>query len=197
MATALSLKRSYLYAREEPTRDRRVRYEAKNPRTLRRASVELKIDKGALEDSEDGRNSDWETIKAVLNFLGYEPKFVHATLISRLVISECHQIIQLSASQIDNYHQNRKRIVTIQSTPGSAGSRCRECFRRSRYLDSSCELKEQKSLSVADPAKREKDGHVDIGFSNLINGSNFSDFVALRPQPLFHSPVKSSCCFPS
>jgi len=114
MATALSLKRSYLYAREEPTRDRRVRYEAKNPRALRRTSVELKIDKGALEDSEDRRNSDWETIKAILNFLGYEPKFVHATLVSRLVISECHQIIQLSASQIDNYHQNRKRIVNAK-----------------------------------------------------------------------------------
>jgi len=31
MAAALSLQRSYLYAREEPIRDRRVRYEAKNP----------------------------------------------------------------------------------------------------------------------------------------------------------------------
>ena len=116
MATALSLKRSYLYAREEPTRDRRVRYEAKNPRALRRASVELKIDKGALEDSEDGRNSDWETIKAILNFLGYEPRFVHAALVSRSVISERHQVIQLSASQIDNYHQGRKRVVNAKHT---------------------------------------------------------------------------------
>jgi hypothetical protein len=111
MAAALSLQYSYLYAGEEPTRDRRVRYEAKNPRTLQRASVELMIDKGALEDYKDGRNSDWETVKAILNFLGYEPKFVHAALVSRCVISERHQIIQLSASQIDNYHQNRKRIV--------------------------------------------------------------------------------------
>jgi len=47
MAAALSLQRSYLYGREDPTRDRRVRYEAKNPRTLQRAFVELKIDKGA------------------------------------------------------------------------------------------------------------------------------------------------------
>ena len=114
MAAALSLKRSYLYAREEPTRDRRVRYEAKNPRTLRRASVELKIDKGALEDSEEEPNSDWETVKAILNVLGYEPKFVHAALVSRLVISERHQIIQFSASQTDRYHQNRKRIVNTK-----------------------------------------------------------------------------------
>ncbi len=48
MAAALSLQHSYLYAEEEPMRDRRVRYEAKNPRTLQRASVELKIDKGAF-----------------------------------------------------------------------------------------------------------------------------------------------------
>ena len=116
MATALSLKRSYLYAREEPTRDRRVRYEAKNPRTLRRASVELKIDKGALEDSEDGRNSDWETIKAILNFLGYEPKFVHATLVSRFVVAERHQVMQFSASQIDRYHRDRKRVVNAKHT---------------------------------------------------------------------------------
>jgi hypothetical protein len=114
MAAALSLQHSYLYAGEEPTRDRRMRYEANNPRTLQRASVELKIDKGALEDYEDERNSDWETVKAILNFLGYEPKFVHATLVSRLVISERHQIIQLSASQIDNYHQNRKWIVNTK-----------------------------------------------------------------------------------
>ena len=114
MAAALSLQRSYLYAREEPTRDRRVRYEAKSPRTLQRASVELKIDRGALEDSENERNSDWETVKAILNFLGYEPKFVHAALVSRLVISERHQIIQLSASQIDRYHENRKRIVNTK-----------------------------------------------------------------------------------
>ena len=114
MAAALSLQRSYLYDREEPARDRRVRYEAKNPRTLQRVSVELKIDKGALEDYENKRNSDWETVKAILNFLGYEPRFVHATLVSRLVISERHQIIQLSASQIDNYHQNRKRIVNAK-----------------------------------------------------------------------------------
>ncbi len=114
MAAALSLKRSYLYAREDPIRDRRVRYEAKSPRTLQRASVELKIEKGALEDSEDERNSDWETVKAILNFLGYEPKFVHAALVSRLVISERHQIIQFSASQIDRYHQNRKRIINTK-----------------------------------------------------------------------------------
>ena len=114
MAAALSLQRSYLYAREDPTRDRRVRYEAKSPRTLQRASVKLKIDKGALEDSEDERNSDWETVKAILNFLGYEPKFVHAALVSRLVISERHQIIQLSASDIDRYHQNRQRIVNTK-----------------------------------------------------------------------------------
>ena len=114
MAAALSLQRSYLYAREEPTRDRRVRYEAKNPCTLQRASVELMIDRGALEDSEDERNSDWETVKAILNFLGYEPKFVHAALVSRCAISERHQIIQFSASQIDNYHRNRKRIVNTK-----------------------------------------------------------------------------------
>jgi hypothetical protein len=114
MAAALSLQRTYLYAREDPTRDRRVRYEAKSPRTLQRASVELKIDKGALEDYEDDRNSDWETVKAILNFLGYEPKFVHAALVSRLVISERHQIIQLSASQIDKCHQNRKRVVNTK-----------------------------------------------------------------------------------
>ena len=114
MAAALGLQRSYRYAREDPTRDRRVRYEAKSPRTLQRASVELKIDKGALEDYEDDRNSDWETVKAILNFLGYEPKFVHATLVSRLVISERHQIIQPSASDIDRYHQNRKRIVNTK-----------------------------------------------------------------------------------
>jgi len=114
MAAALGLQRSYLYAREDPTRDRRVRYEAKSPRTLQRASVELKIDKGALQDYEDDRNSDWETVKAILNFLGYEPKFVHAALVSRLVISERHQIIQLSASQIDKYHQNRKRVVNTK-----------------------------------------------------------------------------------
>ena len=52
MTAALSVRHSYHYVREEPIRDRRVRYEAKNPRTLQRASVELKIDKGALEDSE-------------------------------------------------------------------------------------------------------------------------------------------------
>jgi len=114
MAAALGLQRTYLYAREDPTRDRRVRYEAKSPRTLQRASVELKIDKGALEDYEDDRNSDWETVKAILNFLGYEPKFVHAALVSRLVISERHQIIQLSASQIDKCHQNRKRVVNTK-----------------------------------------------------------------------------------
>jgi len=111
MAAALSLQRSYLYDKEEPTRDRRVRYEAKNPPTLHRVSVELKIDKGVLEESEDERNSDWETVKVILNFLGYEPKFVHAALVSRSVISKHHQIIQLSASQIDKHHQNRKRIV--------------------------------------------------------------------------------------
>jgi hypothetical protein len=116
MAAALGLQRSYLYAREEPTRDRRVRYEAKSPRTLQRASVELKIDKEALEDSEDERNSDWETVKAILNFLGYEPKFVHAALVSRCAISERHQIIQFSASQIDNYHRNRKRVVNTKHT---------------------------------------------------------------------------------
>ena len=116
MAAALSLQRSYLYAREEPTRDRRVRYEAKSPRTLQRASVELKIDRGVLEDSEDERNSDWETVKAILNFLGYEPKFVHAALVSRCAISERHQIIQFSASQIDNYHQGRKRVVNAKHT---------------------------------------------------------------------------------
>jgi hypothetical protein len=119
MAAALSLQRSYLYTREDPTRDRRVRYEAKSPRTLQRASVELKIDKGALEDSEDERNSDWETVKAILNFLGYEPKFVHAALVSRSVISERHQIIQLSASQIDRYHQNRKRVINTKHPGGS------------------------------------------------------------------------------
>ena len=118
MAAALSLQHSYLYAEEEPIRDRRVRYEAKSPRTLQRASVELKIDKGALEDSEDGRNSDWETIKAILNFLGYEPKFVHAALVSRCAISERHQIIQFSASPIDNYHQNRKRIINTKHPRG-------------------------------------------------------------------------------
>jgi hypothetical protein len=114
MTAAFSLQRSYLYAKEDPARDRRVRYEAKSPRTLQRASVELKIDKGALEDYEDDRNSDWETVKAILNFLGYEPKFVHAALVSRLVISERHQIIQLSASQIDKCHQNRKRVVNTK-----------------------------------------------------------------------------------
>ena len=114
MAAALNLQRSYLYAREDPIRDRRVRYEAKSPRTLQRASVELKIDKGALEDSEEEPNSDWETVKAILNVLGYEPKFVHAALVSRLVISERHQIIQFSASQTDRYHQNRKRIVNTK-----------------------------------------------------------------------------------
>lgn len=114
MAAALSPQHSYLDDREEPFRDRRVRYEAESPRTLQRASVELKIDRGTLEDSEDERNSDWETVKAILNFLGYEPKFVHATLVSRLVVSERHQIIQLSASQIDRYHQNRKRVVNTK-----------------------------------------------------------------------------------
>ena len=114
MAAALNLQRSYLYAREDPIRDRRVRYEAKSPHTLQRASVELKIDKGALEDSEEEPNSDWETVKAILNVLGYEPKFVHAALVSRLVISERHQIIQFSASQTDRYHQNRKRIVNTK-----------------------------------------------------------------------------------
>ena len=118
MAAALSPQRSYLYDREEPIGDRRVRYEAKSPRTLQGASIELKIDKGALEDYEDEQNSDWETVKAILNFLGYEPKFVHATLVSRLVISERHQIIQLSASQIDNYHQNRKRIINTKHPRG-------------------------------------------------------------------------------
>ena len=72
--------------------------------------------------------SDWETVKAILNFLGYEPKFVHATLVSRSVISERHQIIQLSASQIDNYHQNRKRIVNTKH-PGQPVQGA-ECFRR-------------------------------------------------------------------
>jgi hypothetical protein len=119
MAAALSLQRSYLYAKEDSARDRRVRYEAKSPRTLQKASVELKIDKGALEDSKDERNSDWETVKAILNFLGYEPKFVHAALVSRLVISERHQIIQLSASQIDRYHQKRKRVVNTKPPRGS------------------------------------------------------------------------------
>jgi len=118
MTAALSVQHSYHYVREEPIRDRRVRYEAKSPRPLQRASVELKIDKGALEDYEDEQNSDWETVKAILNFLGYEPKFVHATLVSRLVISERHQIIQLSASQIDNYHQNRKRIINTKHPRG-------------------------------------------------------------------------------
>jgi hypothetical protein len=119
MAAALSLQRSSLYAKEEPTRDQRVRCEAKSPRTLLRASVELKIDKGAFEDYKDERNSDWETVKAILNFLGYEPKFVHAALVSRLVISERHQIIQLSASQIDRYHQKRKRVVNTKPPRGS------------------------------------------------------------------------------
>ena len=119
MAAALSLQPSYFYDREEPFRDRRVRYEARNPSTLQRVSVELKIDKGALEDSEDERNSDWETVKAILNFLGYEPKFIHAVLVSRSVISEHHQIIQLSASQIDRFHQNRKRAVNTKHTRGN------------------------------------------------------------------------------
>jgi hypothetical protein len=114
MAASFSLQRSYLYAGEEPTSGQRVRYEVKNPCTLQRASVELKIDKRVLEDNEDERNSDWETVKAILNFLGYEPKFVHAALISRGVTSECHQIIQLSASQIERYHQKRKRIVNTR-----------------------------------------------------------------------------------
>jgi hypothetical protein len=118
MAAALSVQHSYHYVREEPIRDRRVRYEAKSPRTLQRVSVELKIDKETLEDYEDEQNSDWETVKAILNFLGYEPKFIHATLVSRSVISERHQIIQLSASQIDNYHQNRKRIVNTKHPRG-------------------------------------------------------------------------------
>jgi hypothetical protein len=116
MAAALGLQRSYLCDREEPFRDRRVRYEAKDPVTPQRVSVELKIDKGALEDYEDGQNSDWETVKAILNFLGYEPKFVHATLVAKLVVSERHQIIQLSASQIDRHHQHRKRIVNAKHT---------------------------------------------------------------------------------
>jgi len=116
MAAALSLQHSYLCAEEEPIRDRRVRYEAKNPRTLQRVSVELKIDKGALEDDEDEQNSDWETVKAILNFLGYEPKFVHATLVSRFVVAERHQVMQFSASQIDRYHRDRKRVVNARHT---------------------------------------------------------------------------------
>ncbi|OGP55720.1 MAG: hypothetical protein A2162_13105 [Deltaproteobacteria bacterium RBG_13_52_11b] len=116
MAAALGLQHSYLYAEEEPMRDRRVRYEAKNPRTLQRASVKLKIDKGAFDDDEDEQNSDWETVKAILNFLGYEPKFVHATLVSRFVVAERHQVMQFSASQIDRYHRDRKRVVNAKHT---------------------------------------------------------------------------------
>jgi hypothetical protein len=114
MATALSLQRSYLYVREQPTRDQRVRYEAKNPRTLQKASVELKIDKRALEDSENEWGSDWAAVKRVLNFLGYEPKFVHAALVSRVVTSERPKIIQLSASEIDRHHQKKQRIVNTK-----------------------------------------------------------------------------------
>ena len=114
MAAALSLQRSYLHVKEEPTRDQRVRYEAKNPRTLQRASVELKIDKRAIEGFENEWGSDWETVKTILNFLGYDPKFVHAALVSSVVTSERPQIIQLSASEMDKVRQNKQCITNAK-----------------------------------------------------------------------------------
>ena len=53
----------------------------KEPGMLRKMSAAMTIDRGSLFRSfHDGTHSDWETIKSVMAYLGFELKFIHVVL---------------------------------------------------------------------------------------------------------------------
>lgn len=67
---------------------------------LRSMSAAIAIDRMSFIHSlHDMGSSDWETIKNVIDHLGYELKFVHVTLSPRITVSNGENIVHFPVSR--------------------------------------------------------------------------------------------------
>jgi len=98
-------------------------------RPLSKTLVDLKIDQTSFHLSlQDGSNSDWETIKNVLEYLGFEAKFVRVT-VSPLLSSDSKNIIPFPAARVEE-GQAKKQVTNGKKPFAHNGSRLAELFPR-------------------------------------------------------------------
>jgi len=107
----------------------RVRHRMKEARPLSKSIVDLKMDQESFHLSlQDRSNSDWETIKNVLEYLGFEAKFVRVTL-SPLLSSDSKNIIPFPAARVEE-GQAKKQVANGKKPFAHNGSRVAELFPR-------------------------------------------------------------------
>jgi hypothetical protein len=66
------------------------------------------IDRKALEGFQEGILSDWEAIKEVLDYLGYEAKYVHVTPGSKRELPDPSKVIPFPVSRTE--HQLARKM---------------------------------------------------------------------------------------
>ena len=85
---------------------------------MQRVSINLIIQKDYLQKvPKKGDNTDWQTIKTFLNHLGYDVKFVHATIGAEISSSAQEKVVSLP------FGQNSKIGTNERALPRAAGRR--------------------------------------------------------------------------
>ena len=74
----------------------------------RRTLARVVINRKALDGFQEGILSDWEAIKEVLDYLGYEAKYVHVTLGSKREQPDSSKVIPFPVPRIE--HQLARRM---------------------------------------------------------------------------------------
>ncbi len=96
-------------------------------RPLSKSIIDLEIDQASFHLSlQDGRNSDWETIKDVLEYLGFEAKFVRFSL-SPVLSSDSKNIIPFPAVRVEDGH-TKKQAANGKKPDARYGSRVATLF---------------------------------------------------------------------
>jgi hypothetical protein len=107
----------------------KVRYRMRETRPLSKSIVDLVMDQASFHLSlKDRSDSDWETIKNVLEYLGFEAKFVRFTL-GPLLSSDSKNIIPFPAARVDD-GQAKKQAANGKKPFAHDRSRVAELFPR-------------------------------------------------------------------
>ncbi len=98
-------------------------------RPLSKSIIDLEIDQTSFHLSlQNGRDSDWETIKDVLEYLGFEAKFVRFSL-SPLLCSDSKNIIPFPAVRIEE-GQTKEQAANGKKPDARYGPRVATLFPR-------------------------------------------------------------------
>ena len=98
-----------------------------------KTSVELRIERSSFHRSLGAEDdSDWETIKNLLGYLGYEVKFIHMTLNPQVESVQTPNIIDFLTSKMD-FQQGGVQRTVRSSSPSMAKTKVTQLFPRTSW----------------------------------------------------------------